>query len=51
MVAFVVVHVNVEVFPAIIVAGLAESVAVGAAAWTVTVAVEVAVLLPVAVNV
>ena len=52
VVAFVVVHVNVEVFPAVIVAGEAESVAVGAAACAVTVATAVTVPLPpVAVNV
>ena len=51
MAAFVVFHVNVEVFPAMMFAGLAESVAVGAAACTFTVATAVTVLLPVAVRV
>ncbi len=51
VVAFVVVHVNVELFPAIIVAGDADRVAVGAAACTVTVATDVTVPLPVAVSV
>jgi len=51
VVAFVVAQVKVEVFPAMIVAGEAESVAVGAAACTVTVATDVTVPLPVAVNV
>lgn len=51
VVAFVVAQVKVEVFPAMIVAGEAESVAVGAPACTVTVAVAVTVPLPVAVKV
>jgi hypothetical protein len=50
--AFVVVHVKVEEFPAVMVAGEAESVAVGADICTVTVAIEVTEpLLPVAVRV
>lgn len=52
VVAFVVDHVKVEVFPAVMVAGEAESVAVGADTCTVTVAVAVVVPpLPVAVKV
>ncbi|MGH9615945.1 MAG: hypothetical protein ACRD28_04315 [Acidobacteriaceae bacterium] len=51
VVAFVVDQVSVEEFPAMIVGGAADKVAVGAAASTVTVAAEVTVLLPVAVNV
>ena len=52
VVAFVVVQVRVEVCPAVMVEGEAESFAVGIELCTVTVAVAVAVpLLPVAVNV
>jgi hypothetical protein len=51
VVAFVVVHINVENLPEAIVPGEAVSVAVGVADPTVTVAVAVTVLLPIAVNV